>query len=209
MREATLDRPRLSDELRFIRNWFERPLTTGAVSPSGRALARQMARYVEPAAPGPVLDLGPGPGPVTAALVGRGIRPERLVLIEYNPDFVPLLLERYPGVRVIQGDAYHAREVTAGALAQPLAAVVSSLPLLTRPLAERVGLIEECLALAAPGAPFIQFTYGLAPPVPPEALPGCTAVGSPRVWWNMPPARVWVYRRGPAPAPTEADRSRA
>ncbi|HVV93819.1 MAG TPA: phospholipid methyltransferase [Hyphomicrobiales bacterium] len=195
MPEATLDRPRLADELRFIRNWFERPLLTGAVSPSGRALARRMARYVDPVAPGQVLELGPGTGPVTAALVGRGVPPERLCLVEYNPDFVPLLVERYPGVRVLHGDAYRVRDVTAGAFDRPLAAVVSSLPLLTRPLAERVRLIEDCLDLAAPGGPFVQFTYGLAPPVPPVALAGCTVVGSPRVWWNMPPARVWVYRR--------------
>jgi phosphatidylethanolamine/phosphatidyl-N-methylethanolamine N-methyltransferase len=195
MPEVAFDRPRLTDELRFIRTWFERPLVTGAVSPSGRALARMMARQIDPAAPGPVLELGPGTGPVTAALVGRGLRPDRLVLIEYNPDFVPLLLERYPGVRVLHGDAYRVRTVTAGAIDRPPSAVVSSLPLLTRPLAERVSLIEECLDLAVPGAPFIQFTYGLAPPVPAEALAGCTATGSRRVWWNMPPARVWVYRR--------------
>jgi phosphatidylethanolamine/phosphatidyl-N-methylethanolamine N-methyltransferase len=196
MPEATLDRPRFADELRFIRTWFERPLVTGAVSPSGRALARRMARYVDPAAPGLVLELGPGTGPVTAALVGRGIRPERLCLVEYNPDFLPLLTERYPGVRVLHGDAYQARKLVADVIDQPLAAVVSSLPLLTRPLGERIGLVEQCLALATPGAPFVQFTYGLAPPVPADALPGCTAAGSPRVWWNMPPARVWVYRRG-------------
>jgi exonuclease VII large subunit len=34
---------RLDDEVRFIRSWIEKPLTTGAVTPSGRALARTMA----------------------------------------------------------------------------------------------------------------------------------------------------------------------
>src|SRR5258707_1378260 len=43
---------RLDDEVRFIRSWIEKPLTTGAVTPSGRALARTMASYVDPRRPG-------------------------------------------------------------------------------------------------------------------------------------------------------------
>src|SRR5215813_14592357 len=75
---------RLDDEVRFIRSWFERPLSTGAVTPSGRVLARTMARYVNPAIAGPVVELGPGTGPVTEALMAEGIESERLVLVEFN-----------------------------------------------------------------------------------------------------------------------------
>ena len=60
---------RLDDEMQFIRTWFEKPIRTGAVMPSGKALARVMARYVDPASTGPVIELGPGTGPVTEALV--------------------------------------------------------------------------------------------------------------------------------------------
>src|SRR6478609_9154425 len=64
---------RLDDEVRFIRSWIEKPLTTGAVTPSGRALARTMASYIDPSRPGPVIELGPGTGPVTEALLAQGI----------------------------------------------------------------------------------------------------------------------------------------
>ena len=50
----------LEDEARFLRSWFERPLVTGAVTPSGRMLARTMASYADPSVPGPVIELGPG-----------------------------------------------------------------------------------------------------------------------------------------------------
>jgi phosphatidylethanolamine/phosphatidyl-N-methylethanolamine N-methyltransferase len=188
-------RPSLADEARFFRNWFTQPALTGALSPSGRALARVMAGYVDPAAAGTVLELGPGTGPVTAALLARGVAPQRLRLIEFNADFVPLLERRFPGVTVMQGDAYAARRLVSGLLNAPLAAVVSSLPLLNRPVDERTALVADCLAMSAPGAPFVQFTYGLASPVPPGAVPGVTAAASARVWWNFPPARVWVYRQ--------------
>lgn len=56
---------RLDDEVRFIRTWIEKPLSLGAVTPSGRVLARTMAAYIDPSRPGPVIELGPGTGPVT------------------------------------------------------------------------------------------------------------------------------------------------
>ncbi|PIK69681.1 phospholipid methyltransferase, partial [Methylobacterium frigidaeris] len=46
----------LEDEARFLRSWFERPLVTGAVTPSGRMLARTMASYVDPRLAGPVIE---------------------------------------------------------------------------------------------------------------------------------------------------------
>ena len=52
---------------------------------------------------------------------------------------------------------------------------------------------EHAMALA-PGAPFVQFTYSVAPPIP-KSLPGVTTEASERIWMNLPPARVWVYRK--------------
>lgn len=185
----------LTDEARFLKSWFDKPLVTGAVSPSGKALARMMARYVDPTEPGMVLEIGPGTGPVTEALIERGVAPERLVLIEFNEEFVPLLESRFPGVTVLQGDVYSALEQLPSRLTQPLTATVSSLPLLTKPVSQRVRLLDGCFELSRPGAPFIQFTYGLVPPIPREAIGMTTTAGSPRVWLNLPPARVWIYRR--------------
>lgn len=183
------------DEARFLKNWLDKPLVTGAVSPSGKALARMMARYVDPSEPGLVLEIGPGTGPVTEALLERGVAPERLVLVEFNEEFADLLEKRFPGVTVHRGDAYAVAQRLAGRLDQPLTATVCSLPLLTKPVRQRVRLLDDCLRMSRPGAPFIQFTYGLVPPIPREAIGLTTAAGSPRVWLNLPPARVWIYRR--------------
>ncbi|GAB4070418.1 phospholipid methyltransferase [Ancylobacter sonchi] len=181
------------DEVRFLQSWLQDPLRTGAVSPSGRALARTMAGYVDPDSDGPIIELGPGTGPVTAALLARGVAPERLVLIEYNPEFCKLLQARFPGVNVIRGDAYGISKTLDGMLDKPAAAVVSSLPLFTRPVAERYSLLDQSFELSRPQAPFIQFTYAVVSPVPLQAE-RFDAHRSPRVWANLPPARVWVYR---------------
>jgi phosphatidylethanolamine/phosphatidyl-N-methylethanolamine N-methyltransferase len=185
---------RLDDEVRFIRSWLERPLSTGAVTPSGRVLARTMARYVNPNLSGPVIELGPGTGPVTEALVAEGIEPQRLVLVEFNPTFCQLLHARFPAATVVQGDAYGLRRVLGGMLQQPAAAIVSGLPLVTKPMRQRLRLLRDALELLRPGAPFVQFTYAVVPPIP-KKLAGVRAEASERIWKNMPPARVWVYRR--------------
>src|SRR3954453_10937325 len=104
-------KPLLDDEVQFIRSWIEKPLRTGAVMPSGKFLARTMARHVDPSVEGPVIELGPGTGPVTAALVEQGIHPSRLVLVEFNPDFCRLLRKRHPEATVVSGDAYRLRRV--------------------------------------------------------------------------------------------------
>lgn len=184
---------RLDDELQFIRSWIDMPLRTGAVMPSSKALARAMARAVDPNAPGPVIELGPGTGPVTAALVDRGIDPSRLVLVEFNADFCRLLRTRYPTATVIQGDAYRLRRLLETTLKEQAAAIVSGLPLLTKPLRTRLRLLADAVALMKPGAPLVQFTYGVVPPIP-KTLAGVSAEPSSLVWLNLPPARIWVYR---------------
>jgi phosphatidylethanolamine/phosphatidyl-N-methylethanolamine N-methyltransferase len=185
---------RLDDEVRFIRSWLERPLSIGAVTPSGKVLARAMASYVDPASNGPVVELGPGTGPVTEALVNAGVAPSRLVLVEFNPSFCRILRSRYPDATLVQGDAYSLRRLLETLLIQPAAAVVSGLPLVTKPIKQRLRLIRDAFDLMVPGAPFVQFTYSVAAPLP-KRLGGFTVEASERIWLNLPPARVWVYRK--------------
>lgn len=187
-------KPSLDDEVRFLRSWIEKPLSMGAVMPSGKPLARAMAHYVDLNSNSPVVELGPGTGPITQAMVERGVDERRLVLLEYSPNFCELLRDRFPKATVIQGDAYSLRN-SLSALHEPASAIVSGLPLVTKPMRTRVRLLRDALAALAPRAPFIQFTYSVAPPIP-KSLPGIVTEASDRIWMNVPPARVWVYRRG-------------
>jgi phosphatidylethanolamine/phosphatidyl-N-methylethanolamine N-methyltransferase len=185
---------RLDDEVQFIRSWLEKPLSTGAVMPSGRALARTMASYVDPRGSGPVVELGPGTGPVTEALVENGVDPARLVLVEFNPTFCRMLRSRFPTATVVQGDAYGLRRLLGSLMREPADAVVSGLPLVTKPLKTRLHLLFDAFSLMTQGAPFVQFTYAVVPPIP-MLLAGMKAEPSELIWLNLPPARVWVYRK--------------
>jgi phosphatidylethanolamine/phosphatidyl-N-methylethanolamine N-methyltransferase len=184
---------RLDDEVRFLSTWLQSPIKTGALSPSSPALAKAMAAEIDPSLPGPVVEIGPGTGPVTEAILARGIAPQRLVLVEFNREFCALLRKRFPGVTVIEGDGYALADTLGDTAGKPLAAVISSLPLMTRPMPVRLRTLVAALRLLRRGAPFVQFTYAMTAPIPPRPS-RFTITASPRIWMNLPPARVWVYR---------------
>ena len=77
--------------------------------------------------------------------------------------------------------------------AKPDSAIVSGLPLLNFPLVRRRRFMDGIIPLLAPGAPLIQFSYGMQAPV--AAPPGFGVSRAATVWANLPPARVWVYRK--------------
>lgn len=187
-------RTKFGDEARFIRSWIDDPLRTGSVTPSSPALARRMASFVDPSVPGPVIEIGPGTGPVTEALIERGVSEDRLILVEYSPEFCKLLRARFPRATVVEGDAYALPTTLSGHLDGKAIALVSSLPLFTRPPATRAALAKDAFTLLVEGAPFIQFTYSVISPVPRKGS-GLKAFVSEWVLRNIPPARVWVYRQ--------------
>ena len=144
---------------------------------------------------GPVVELGPGTGAITNALIERGVDQKRLVLVEYNPSFLraaarPLSASQGDPGRCLPAARFLRKELDA-----PASAVVSGLPLVTKPMQIRLRLIRDAFLALAPGAPFVQFTYSVAPPIS-KSLPGVSTEASERVWMNLPPARVWVYRKG-------------
>jgi phosphatidylethanolamine/phosphatidyl-N-methylethanolamine N-methyltransferase len=183
----------VNDHLRFLAGLITRPKITGAVSPSGKGLARAMAREVDVAGNDPVLELGPGTGPVTRALIERGVDAARIVAVEFNPDFCALLRQRFAGLRVIEGDAYDLDRTLPAALSGPFAAIVSSLPLLNREPEARAALVQALVRRLAPGGGLIQFSYGPKPPVAASAG-HFTVKRTAFVPLNLPPAQVWLYR---------------
>jgi phosphatidylethanolamine/phosphatidyl-N-methylethanolamine N-methyltransferase len=183
----------VADQIRFLGRLIARPSQVGALAPSSPGLARAIAAQIDPSGNGPILELGPGTGVVTAALIARGIAPKRIVSIEYDPDFAKLVAQRFPAVRVIQGDAYDLKGTLGTDSFAPFAAIVSSLPLLNEAPERRNKLIETAFRMTASNAPFIQFSYGVQSPVQPS--PTVSVTRAALVLFNLPPARVWVYRR--------------
>ena len=180
----------LGEQLSFLRRLAASPLATGALAPSGRALARLMASFADPK--DRVLELGAGTGALTGGLLTRGVKPERIVSVEYSAGFCALLRAKFPAVTVIEGDAYDL-DATLPAGLGLFDAAVSGLPLRNIAHAKRKALIGSALDRLKPGAPFVQFTY--APGPPHAAFNDVLVKATPWVLANLPPARVWIYRR--------------
>lgn len=183
----------VADFFRFWRTWFTAPLRTGAQAPSGRALAREMAASVDLSVPGPIVELGPGTGPVTAALLERGIAPERLFLVELSPDFCSLLRRRFPRVSVNRLDAFEVPKLFGPQGKGTISHVVSSLPLLTQPVERRIELLDAFFKVMHPAGKFIQFTYARKSPIPVNGT--VLSEHGARIWKNVWPAVVWRYRQ--------------
>lgn len=181
-----------AEHLNFLRGMILRPKKVGAITPSSPALANAIAAQVDPAREGPILELGPGTGVVTQALIERGVPEERLIAIEYDPEFAAMVQKRFPKVRVLQGDAFQFAQMLDGTVQQPYAAIVSGLPLLNFPAETRRALIESALDRLQLGAPYVQFSYGTKPSIPPTERYSVKRAAV--IWLNLPPARVWVYR---------------
>lgn len=195
-------RLRSRDEVRFFLRWLRRPGRMGAVVPSGAALATALAAEIDTQAPGAVVELGSGTGRVTAALLEAGVAPDALVAIEREASFGALLAVRFPGVRVVRGDARALKRVLKRNQIGAVKAVVSSLPLLNLSERERRAVLSQAVAALEPGGVLVQYTYGPAEPVSAELRAELGLIGE-RTHWvlaNLPPAAVWRYHRSrPAP----------
>ena len=186
----------LSDTTLFLQEWLVNPGRTGSVVPSSRRLAAAMARWL-PANPDSfVLELGPGTGAVTAALLKRGLREDRLVAIENNPTLAKLLRKRFPQAQIITGDAWH-MDTLLRDLSEPVesvGAVISSLPLLNFPKEQADALAQKIRAVLEPRGRWVQYSYQIVKDRS-RGADDFRLLASKIVWFNLPPARVSVFQK--------------
>ena len=97
---------KFDDELRFFKGWIDKPKAVGSIIPTSSITARRMASVIDIGSGLPVLEIGPGTGVITRAILARGVAPKNLYAVEYSPDFVRHLRRNFPGVNVIEGDAF-------------------------------------------------------------------------------------------------------
>ena len=186
----------LSDTTLFLQEWLANPQRTGAVAPSSPRLAAAMARWLPADPESYVLELGPGTGAVTEALLGRGLREDRLVAIEKNPKLAQLLRERFPNAQIITGDAWQLDDLLRERHEpiESVGAVISSLPLLNFSPAEAEALEGKIRAILEQGGKWVQFSYHLGTRRP-RGTSRFRRLASNIIWLNIPPARVNVYQK--------------
>ena len=186
----------VADSTLFLREWIVNPQRTGAVAPSSPMLTAAMARWLPRDPESYVLELGPGTGAVTDALLKNGLREDRLVAIEHNVTLAKLLRRRFSRAHIIAGDAWELDTLLAD-LPQPVAsvgAVISSLPLLNFPEEKANALAQKIRNILEPRGRWVQYSYQI---LKNRSRGGkdFQLIASKIVWFNIPPARVSVYQK--------------
>ena len=181
----------------FFALWLQKPLCIAAATPSGARLADAVARCIDLARPGPILELGAGTGSLTQGLVRAGCPPERIIALEREPALAAMLRRELPALAVIEGDVTRIGEYLAGSV-ERLAAVVSSLPIKWFPVEAQNAVVRPCLDLLGPGGRFLQLTNAFTSPLAIDRL-GIAGREVDRVWLNLLPAQIWAYSERPLP----------
>ncbi|MGO4394323.1 class I SAM-dependent methyltransferase [Variovorax sp. M-6] len=190
-------RTSVAEKAMFLRSWLRDPRLVGAVAPSGRSLAALITSDIQ-SADDPIIELGPGTGVFTEALLARGVPRKRLVLVEADRAFAYSLGRRFPGVRVLHMDAAHLGQTGVFFGGERASAVVSGIPLLAMPVEKALAILRGAFLrhLRADGALY-QFTYLPRCPVPHALLEraGLHAVRIGVAVANLPPAFVYRFQR--------------
>lgn len=181
------------EEIRFFKTWIDKPKALGAVLPTSSVTARRMASVINPDSSDPVLELGPGTGTITKAILLRGVAPENLYSVEYTEDFLPQLRSDFPRVNFIHGDAFQLDTALPDMHGVKFDTIISAVPLLNFSAAHRVNYLNDLFSRLNPGRPVVQISYGPVSPIAPDRK---SFTVEPLDWMfrNFPPARLWVFR---------------
>ncbi len=196
MTENHVGRPRsqFAEGIGFLKAWISGPQTVGSVWPTSAPMAKRMASVVDVGSGMPVLEIGPGTGTITKAILDTGLVAEKLFAVEYSQDFVDRLRIKYPSINLVQGDAFDLAHTLGDKNQTKFDCAISALPLLNFPIQSRIAFIEDVLTRIPDGRPLIQFSYGLKAPV--AAKSGSFTVERyDYVLRNIPPAQLWIYKR--------------
>jgi phosphatidylethanolamine/phosphatidyl-N-methylethanolamine N-methyltransferase len=188
------------NNLLFWRRYLHRPLGVGGVAPSGPSLAKALVEILAPGQEEVVVEIGPGTGPFTRALLAAGVAPSQLILVEFDAEFVRHLRQRFPGVTVVQGDASHLPQLLKEQGHDKVPKILSGLPLRSMPQNVRTAITRAMATSLASQGSLVQFSYFVAPPLAEAEVKACGLTGrrAKTVVANIPPAFVWHYRKDTA-----------
>lgn len=187
------------ERLTFVRAFVAQPKQVASVWPSSRLLERQLVRAADLAQARTVVELGPGTGGTTLALL-RALPPDATLLaVEQCGAFRRWLRERIHDPRLIvpAGGAEHLRDLLEGARLPAPDVVVSGIPFSTMPTAVSHRIAQQVAQCLAPGGRFVayQVRADVAHFVSPHLGPPAVAWQ----WLNVPPLRVFRWTKPTRP----------
>lgn len=178
----------------FFKRWMARPMQMASVTPSSPGLSRLIAAQAQFGPDEVVVEFGGGTGPITRALLERGVPPSRLYTVERDPELAPYLRRTFPDVNILEGDVVDVRRMLPASLVGKVGTVICGIPMILIPVEAQRAIVDEIFAIMPPGRRFYAYTYSARSPLRRKAL----GIQGERVGFtlaNIPPASVWGYWR--------------
>ena len=189
-----------SERWLFFRRALAHPLQLASPLPSSPALGRLIAAQLTGRRNGYTVEIGGGTGVITRELLAAGLSPERLLVVEIDPEMVDYLRGTLPEVRVIAGDAHRLPELLPPTWRGRVATVVNGIPMTVLSAADQRDLVAAFQGVLAPDGQFLQYTYSVGgSPIRAQRL-GLVGRRLGITFGNFPPASVWSYQ----PIPKQA-----
>jgi phospholipid N-methyltransferase len=199
----TSDRPQRQPAVRehaaFLAAFLRNPFITGSIAPSSRWLSARMVEQAGLAGARTVVELGPGTGAITQAIVRELAGDALFLAVEFNPVFAADLARAYPRALVVNDSAERLPALLAAHGRESADCILSSLPFAAFPRAVQERLLDAAVRALAPGGRLVTYAYIPAAWLGPgrslrsllaSRFPGLET--TPVVWRNLPPA--FVYR---------------
>jgi phospholipid N-methyltransferase len=183
------------DRWEFVKGFAHHPVQVASVVASSARLEAQLVRTCRLQGARCVVELGPGTGGTTRALL-RGLDAQaRLLAIELCPEFLARIGERIHDPRLIaqHGSAEQISDFLSAWDLPPPDVVVSGIPFSTLPSATGERIAAAIASVLAPGGRFVA--YQLRAHVARAVTP---VLGPPTCewqWLNVPPLRVFSWTR--------------
>lgn len=190
------------ESLLLLTKFLRSPRTVGAVSPSSQALAQAMIADLPANAPASIVELGPGTGAFTGAILERVGPKARVLAMEIEPEFVAMVRREWPAATCVCASAEQLASVVHAHGLAPVDHIISGLPFASLPALMRKRTLDGVMETLRPGGTFTQFHYlhGFAmPPGRAFRREMSERMGGPPkrrfVLRNIPPACVFSWRR--------------
>ena len=183
----------LRDSFEFLRGFVRHPAQVGSVVPSSRWLEQRLVRQARIREARSVVELGPGTGGTTTAMLQAMPGGGRLLAIELDPDFHQYLRASLSDPRLLLelGSAERIADYLAAHHLPAPDAIVSGIPFSTMPPEVSDRIAAAVAQVLRPGGRFVAYQVrahvaGFVTPY----------LGEPDKQWemvNVPPVRVFTW----------------
>lgn len=179
----------------YIKKYFTHPLRVGSFVPTSHKTAEFLAKHIKKNEKY-IVELGGGTGSLTEGMLGAGIKPEKLICVEIDPNFCSFLRNKFSGLglKIICADAKYLKNELSDDVLKNISTIVSSVPLLTLSKKARMEFIASTLELLDKNGQLIQVSYSPFSPIPYKQF-NITMQRYGTIFRNFPPINIFGYKK--------------